>query len=201
MNEFNDGDLDIGDLIGEILGFLSFVAIIYWLGDKLSELRDSISEWWEDITTKRKRARQKESKVREKKDYAAILREKITIEEEEAHELFEKVRWDFQDETERQIEFMRPVIRAASHAKKNLESSGLEVWLLDNRVVEIKTGDELVRRTGRHFRMLIRCEFVGDRIEVLLFDEKSRGELRAFEDVDRAMSFILNYCLEYFAQG
>jgi hypothetical protein len=62
MNEFNDEDLDIGDLIGEILGFLTFVAIIYWVGDKLSELRDCISEWWEDITTKRRRAKGVRSK-------------------------------------------------------------------------------------------------------------------------------------------
>jgi hypothetical protein len=54
MDEFNDEDLDIGDLIGEILGFLSFVAIIYWLGDKLSELGDRISEWWENITKRRR---------------------------------------------------------------------------------------------------------------------------------------------------
>jgi hypothetical protein len=59
-NEFNDEDLGIGsdsligDLIGEILGFLTFVAIIYWLGDKLSELRDWLSEWWEDITERRR---------------------------------------------------------------------------------------------------------------------------------------------------
>ena len=67
MNEFNDEDLDIGsdsfigDLIGEILGFLTFLAIIYWLGDKLSDLRDRLSEWWEDITAKRRRAGKKGS--------------------------------------------------------------------------------------------------------------------------------------------
>jgi hypothetical protein len=204
MNEFNDEDLDIGsdsfigDLIGEILGFLTFVAIIYWLGDKLSELRDRLSEWWEDITTKRRRAKKRDLRVRDEGDYAAILRDRIRIEEEEAYELFEEVTWDFQDEIDRQIEFMRPVIRAISHAKNNLESAGLEVRLLDKRSVEIKTSDKLVNKTGRQFDMLIRCKFLGDQIEVLLFDEETWGELRAFEDVDSAMSFVLNYFLEYF---
>jgi hypothetical protein len=148
MNEFNDEDLDIGsdsfigDLIGEILGFLTFVAIIYWLGDKLSELRDRLSEWWEDITTKRRRAKKRDLRVRDEGDYAAILRDRIRIEEEEAYELFEEV--------------------------------------------------------SRQFDMLIRCKFLGDQIEVLLFDEETWGELRAFEDVDSAMSFVLNYFLEYF---
>jgi hypothetical protein len=193
MNEFNDEDLDIGsdsfigDLIGEILGFLTFVAIIYWLGDKLSELRDRLSEWWEDITTKRRRAKKRDLRVRDEGDYAAILRDRIRIEEEEAYELFEEVTWDFQDEIDR-----------LSHAKNNLESAGLEVRLLDNRSVEIKTSKELVSKTGRQFDMLIRCKFLGDQIEVLLFDEETWGELRAFEDVDSAMSFVLNYCLEYF---
>jgi hypothetical protein len=69
MNEFNSEDLDvapdsvISDLIGEILGFLSFVAIIYWLGDKLSELRDWLSEWWEDLT-KRREGRKRDVRVR-----------------------------------------------------------------------------------------------------------------------------------------
>jgi hypothetical protein len=176
MNEFNDEDLDIGsdsfigDLIGEILGFLTFVAIIYWLGDKLSELRDRLSEWWEDITTKRRRAKKRDLRVRDEGDYAAILRDRIRIEEEEAYELFEEVTWDF----------------------------GLEVRLLDKRSVEIKTSDKLVNKTGRQFDMLIRCKFLGDQIEVLLFDEETWGELRAFEDVDSAMSFVLNYFLEYF---
>jgi hypothetical protein len=93
---------------------------------------------------------------------------------------------------------MRPVIRAISHAKNNLESAGLEVRLLDKRSVEIKTSDKLVNKTGRQFDMLIRCKFLGDQIEVLLFDEETWGELRAFEDVDSAMSFVLNYFLEYF---
>jgi hypothetical protein len=57
MNEFNDEDLDIGDLIGEALGFLTFVAIIYWLGDKLSELRDWLSELWENIRSRQRRAK------------------------------------------------------------------------------------------------------------------------------------------------
>ncbi|MGD9032400.1 MAG: hypothetical protein PVH02_07055 [Desulfobacteraceae bacterium] len=68
MNEFNDEDLDIGpdsfigDLIGEILSFLTFVAIIYWLGDKLSDLGHWLSDLWEDITTKRRRAKGVRSK-------------------------------------------------------------------------------------------------------------------------------------------
>jgi hypothetical protein len=204
MNEFNDEDLDvgsdslIGDLIGEILGFLSFVAIIYWLGDKLSELGDRLSELWEDITTKLCRARKRKVTVRGKGDYGAILREKARIEQVRGYDLFEGIKWEFQDEIDRQIEFMGPVIRAVSHGKKNLESAGLEIRLLDKRHVEIKTGDELVKKRGRHFDMLIRCEFLGDQIEVLLFDEETWGELRAFEDVDSAMSFVLNYCLEYF---
>jgi hypothetical protein len=197
MNEFNDEDLDIGpdsligDLIGEILGFLSFVAIIYWLGDKLSEL-------WEDMAAKLSRTRRRDVRVEGEGDYAAILREKIKIERKAAYELFEEVEPDFQDEIDRQIEFMRPVIRAISHAKNNLESAGLEVRLLDKRSVEIKTSDKLVNKTGRQFDMLIRCKFLGDQIEVLLFDEETWGELRAFEDVDSAMSFVLNYFLEYF---
>jgi hypothetical protein len=205
MNEFNDEDLDIGtdsligDLIGEILGFLTFVAIIYWLGDKMSDLRDKISEWWEDITAKRRQAGKRDVRVRGETDYAAILGDKIRIEEEEGYELFGDVERDFQDEIDRQIEFMRPVIRAVSHAKKNLESAGLEVRLLDKRSVEIKTSKELASKTGRRFDMLIRCAFLGDQIEVLLFDEETRGESRAFDDVDSAMSFVLNYCLQYFA--
>jgi hypothetical protein len=62
MNEFNDEDLDIGDLIGEALGFLTFVAIIYWLGDKLSELRDWLSELWENIRSRQRRAKGGRSK-------------------------------------------------------------------------------------------------------------------------------------------
>jgi hypothetical protein len=62
MDEFNDEDFDIGDLIGEILGFLTFVAIIYWLGDKLSELRDWLSELWENIRSRQRRAKGGRSK-------------------------------------------------------------------------------------------------------------------------------------------
>ena len=53
MNQFNEEDLDlgldslIGDLVGEILGFLSFLAIIYWLGDKLSKLWDKVTGRWD----------------------------------------------------------------------------------------------------------------------------------------------------------
>lgn len=31
-----------------------------------------------------------------------------------------------------------------------------------------------------------------------LFDGETKGGLNAFEDMDRAMSFILDYCLQYF---
>lgn len=199
MNEYKGEDLDIGpdslmgDLIGEILGFLSFVAILYWVGDKLSEL-------WANLTDKVSHARKRDVRVTGEEDYAAILRDKTRMALEGRYGLFGEVTWDFQEELDRQIELMRPLIRAVSRGKEDLEKAGLEVRLLDKRHFEIKTGNELVKRTGQYFDMLVKCEFLGDQIEVYLFDEETKGGLRAFEDVDSAMSFIFDYCLRYFTR-